>query len=119
MTIYISRGRFTSDAVKGMVARTAQCGSRSTAVELLWLVSLWAAVVILLNFYSQLARRSGLMHRSKQHRYSITSLARPISVLGTLTPSALAVFRLIYISTLVTCCTGRSAGFSPLRTLPV
>jgi hypothetical protein len=51
--------------------------------------------------------------------YSITSSARPISVLGTLTPSALAVFRLMYSSTLVACWTGRSAGLSPLRTRPV
>jgi hypothetical protein len=48
--------------------------------------------------------------------YSITSSARPISVLGTLRPSALAVFRLMYSSTLVVCWTGRSAGFSPLIT---
>jgi len=54
-----------------------------------------------------------------KHRYSITSSARPISVLGTLRPSALADFRLMYISTLVTCWTGRSAGLSPLRMRPV
>jgi hypothetical protein len=30
-------------------------------------------------------------------------------------PSALAVLRLMYSSTLVPCCTGNSAGFSPLR----
>ena len=51
--------------------------------------------------------------------YSNTSSARPISVLGMVRPSALAVFRLMYSSTLVACCTGRSAGFSPLRTRPV
>jgi hypothetical protein len=51
--------------------------------------------------------------------HSITSSARPISVLGMLMPSALAVFRLMYISNLDTCWTGRSAGLSPLRTRPV
>jgi hypothetical protein len=51
--------------------------------------------------------------RSKWPQYSINSSARP--VLGTLRPSAFAVFRLMYNSTLVTCWTGRSAGFSPLR----
>jgi hypothetical protein len=51
--------------------------------------------------------------------HSITSSARPISVLGMLIPSALAVFRLIYISTLVACCTGRSTGLSPLGIRPV
>src|SRR5450759_620609 len=58
------------------------------------------------------------MPRSKRRSYSITSSARPISVLGTLRPSALAVFKLMYSSTLVACCTGRSAGLSPLRALP-
>ena len=30
-------------------------------------------------------------------------------------PNVLAVFRLMINSTLVDCCTGKSAGFSPLR----
>src|SRR5580693_9397099 len=51
--------------------------------------------------------------------HSITSSARPSSESGTGRPSALAVFRLMYSSTLVDCWTGRSAGFSPLRTRPV
>src|SRR5262245_66311515 len=43
--------------------------------------------------------------------YSITSSARPINVLGMLTPSDLAVFRLMYISTFVVACwIGRSPG---------
>ena len=53
------------------------------------------------------------------HAYSITSSARPINVFGTLMPSALAVLRFMMNSTLVACCTGRSAGLSPLRTRPV
>ena len=55
----------------------------------------------------------------RQTYYSITSSARPISVLGMLRPSALAVLRLRIISTFVACCTGRSETFSPLRMRPV
>jgi hypothetical protein len=47
--------------------------------------------------------------------YSITSSARASSVGGTVRLSALAVLRLITSSTFVDCCTGRLAGFSPLR----
>jgi hypothetical protein len=50
--------------------------------------------------------------------YSITSSARPSREIGTVIPNALAVLRLITNSTLVVCCTGRSAGFSPFRTRP-
>jgi hypothetical protein len=47
--------------------------------------------------------------------YSITSSARASSVGGTSMPSAFAVFKLMASSYLVGACTGRSAGFSPLR----
>jgi hypothetical protein len=47
--------------------------------------------------------------------YSITWSARPRSVIGTLMPSALAVFRLMPSRYLVGACTGRIAAFSPLR----
>src|SRR5262245_7974415 len=47
--------------------------------------------------------------------HSITSSARASSVGGTSRPSAFAVLRLITSSYLVGACTGRSAGFSPLR----
>src|SRR5262249_19624574 len=47
--------------------------------------------------------------------HSITSSARASSVGGTSMPSALAVLRLMTNSYLVGACTGRSAGFSPLR----
>src|SRR5262249_21316567 len=46
---------------------------------------------------------------------SMTSSARASSVGGTSRPSALAVVRLMTSSYLVGACTGRSAGFSPLR----
>src|SRR5437868_8070591 len=50
--------------------------------------------------------------------HSITSSARTSNAVGNVSPSVLAVLRLMINSTLVTCCTGRSAGFSPLRILP-
>jgi hypothetical protein len=59
-----------------------------------------------------------MSNRSKVRIYSITSSARASSVGGTSRPSALAVLRLITSSYLVGACTGRSAGFSPLRTHP-
>src|SRR5215470_15697745 len=47
--------------------------------------------------------------------HSITSSARASNEAGTSRPSAFAVLRLITSSYLVGACTGRSAGFSPLR----
>jgi len=47
--------------------------------------------------------------------HSITSSASASIVGGTVSPSALAVFRLITNSNLTGCCTGKSPGFSPLR----
>src|ERR1700680_4674343 len=47
--------------------------------------------------------------------YSITSSARASNVGGTIRPSALAVLRLIVISNLVGCWTGRLPGASPLK----
>ena len=49
--------------------------------------------------------------------HSITLSARPISVFGTLRPSAFAVLRLIYSSNLVGCSTGSSPGFIPFNIL--
>ena len=60
----------------------------------------------------------GLMHRSSQHLYSITSSARASTVAGISRPSDLAAFRLMTNSNLVGRITGRSAGFSPLRMRP-
>src|SRR5262249_52958964 len=67
------------------------------------------------------ARRERPRGRTAEQReegapfHSITSSARASSVAGTSSPSALAVLRLITSSYLVGACTGRSAGFSPLR----
>jgi hypothetical protein len=55
---------------------------------------------------------SGHMRRSKRHRYSITSSAILRSVGGTVTPSALAVFRLMISSNFVG---RRPAGRPPSR----
>src|SRR5262249_1346487 len=48
--------------------------------------------------------------------HSITSSVVASHACGTVKPSAFAVLRLITVSYLVGACTGRSAGFSPLRT---
>jgi hypothetical protein len=51
--------------------------------------------------------------------YSIIASASNWIEFGTLIPRALAVCRLMTNSNLVDCRTGRSAGFAPLRMLPV
>ena len=51
--------------------------------------------------------------------HSITSSASASSLSGTVSPSALAVLRLMIKSSLVGCRTGRSAGLAPLRIRPV
>src|SRR5262249_7922106 len=68
------------------------------------------------------ARRERPRGRAAEQRYehaaathSITSSARASSVGGTSRPSALAVLRLMTSSYFGGVCTGRSAGFSPLR----
>src|SRR5262249_9504494 len=50
---------------------------------------------------ASLCATTGLMHRSRQHSYSITSLAMASRVGGTSRPSALAVLRLMARSYLV------------------
>src|SRR6516164_10747102 len=47
--------------------------------------------------------------------HSITASARTSTLAGTSRLSALAVLRLSTVSNLVGACTGKSAGFSPLR----
>src|SRR5262249_11344821 len=67
------------------------------------------------------ARRERQRRRAAEQRderaalHSITSSARASSVSGTSSPSAFAVLRLMTSPYLVGACTGRSAGFSPLR----
>jgi len=50
--------------------------------------------------------------------HSITSSASANNLSGISRPSAFAVLRLIRKANFVDCCTGKSAGFSPLRTRP-
>src|SRR5262249_40373637 len=61
------------------------------------------------------SRRHFLLFGQRAYSYSITSAARASTVAGTSRPSALAVLRLSTVSYLLGACTGRSAGFSPLR----
>jgi hypothetical protein len=75
------------------------------------------------NCCAAAASRSGhktvLMHCSQTASYSITSSAI-VSNSGEISrPSAFAVLTLMTSSNLVGCKTGNSAGFVPLRTLPV
>src|SRR5262249_42117300 len=60
-------------------------------------------------------RRAAEQRDERATLHSLTSLARASSVVGTSMPIALAVFTLITSSYFVGACTGRSAGFSPLR----
>src|SRR5881397_589077 len=52
-----------------------------------------------------------------EHGYWMTWSARPSTDGGIVSPRAFAVLRLITSSSFVTCSTGRSAGFAPLRIL--
>src|SRR5262249_40513090 len=58
---------------------------------------------------------AGKFHLNLPSHHSITSSARASNVEGTSRPSVLAVLRLMISSYLVGACTGKSAGFSPLR----
>jgi hypothetical protein len=63
-------------------------------------------------------QRSAINGREQSQQgnpYSITSSAVASRVAGTVRPSVLAVLRLITSSYFTGACTGRSAGFSPLR----
>src|SRR5205823_251999 len=63
-------------------------------------------------------RRAGYSEDQVAAVHSMTSSARARRDCGTVRPSAWAVFRLMTSSNLVGCCTGRLAGFSPLRIFP-
>src|SRR5262245_26917929 len=67
---------------------------------------------------SPLSAISRQMQCSKQYRYSITSSASASTLGGMLSPSALAVFRLMTKSYFVGSVTGRSDAFAPLRMRP-
>src|SRR6266480_6816412 len=61
--------------------------------------------------------RSEKCQYRKWRAYSITSSARRRKEDGMTTPSALADLRLMTSSNFVGCCTGKSAGFAPFRSL--
>src|SRR5262249_39610255 len=61
------------------------------------------------------SRRTAQQCDERAPPHSITSSARARSDGGTWRPSGLAVFKLMTSSYLVRCCTGKWAGFSPLR----
>src|SRR5262249_46003989 len=65
--------------------------------------------------FSGLCLAQGKFHFEPPSHHSVTSSARNRIEVGTSRPSALAVLRLITSSYLVGACTGRSAGFAPLR----
>ena len=67
----------------------------------------------------QKSANSDNSQRSKHDGYSITSSAMDSSPDDKVRPSVFAVLRLMTNSNLVGCSTGRSTGFSPLRTRPV
>src|SRR5262249_30374291 len=77
------------------------------------------------HWYSLCARCERRYSRAAEQRYeraplhSITSSASASNLSGISRPSVLAGFRLTTNSYLVGCCTGKSPGFSPLRTRPV
>ena len=60
---------------------------------------------------------NGLMHRSKQQLYSITSSARASIDGSKARPRALAVLKFTTKSNLAGCSTGRLAGFAPRKIL--
>ena len=73
------------------------------------------ALALLRASHHRPGRRAAEQRDELAPPHSITSSARASSVGGTSRPSALAVLRLMTSSYLVGACTGRSAGFSPLR----
>jgi hypothetical protein len=82
----------------------------------------WATVIdghgmaaIIFSFVIGIASRKDRCSNLRGQNYSMTSSARASSIGGTVRLSALAVLRLITSSYFVGACTGKSAGFYPLR----
>src|SRR5215475_14472204 len=95
-----------------MKATKESCIAQEIHVVLLLAVSLSGAS----GPGPDLSMRSTSQHtRELKRSYSITASAVASSVLGTVRLSAFAVVRLMTSSYLVGACTGRLAGFSPLR----
>src|SRR6266436_833459 len=64
-----------------------------------------------------LRARKRHLHAANRRLHSITSSAPTSNLSDTVSPSVLAVLRLITSSNLIGSWTGRSAGFAPFRTL--
>src|SRR5262249_51622643 len=75
----------------------------------------WLAMAEPTSIAATVSAITGCEQPQQGSLYSITSSAWASGVAGTSRPSALAVLRLMTNSCLVGACTGRSAGFSPLR----
>src|SRR5262250_3857280 len=89
--------------------------SRRISNDLYWLVGVRPRLCISLSNVRHRHRQQPGQHIEDSELHSITSSARASTVAGISMPSTLAVLRLITSSYLVGACTGRSAGFSPLR----
>src|SRR6516165_6947682 len=99
-------------------------GRPSHAVVILLLGWLWSpsrSLQVIARFSGASPNAAEMGHHFRTHAsqqtasYSITSSAVARSAGGTVSPSALAVLRLTTNSYLMGACTGRSAGFAPLR----
>jgi hypothetical protein len=65
-----------------------------------------------------LATQVRKMPQADNAGYSMILSARPSNEIGTVMPSVSAVFKFTISSTVVDCCTGRSAGLAPFRIRP-
>jgi hypothetical protein len=81
-------------------------------------VALTPEVIVVNGTSATQGARPGHPAGGRGRRHSITSSARTRSAVGMVIPSAFASLRLTSSSILLDCCTGRSAGFSPLRIRP-
>ena len=70
------------------------------------------------DWHVRYVAKADIVRCGEIRRYSITSSAVESSFVGTVRPIALAVSTLMASANLLTCCTGKSAGLSPLRMRP-
>src|SRR5262245_4341553 len=88
--------------------------------RLLGLIKPYRRAIVTNTFMNGGLRRNdtfaaGKLHSEPPSHHSITSSARPSSGRGTVSPSALAVLRLITSVYFSDCWIGKSPGFVPLR----
>src|SRR5262249_8493406 len=109
-TALCSTAKLTADRPLGV--KSARAGRRAAAPHVRFAPT---ATELMRRREVSRSVKSGFEQSQHGRPYSITSSARVMSVGGTSRPSAVAVLRLMTSSYLVGACTGRSAGFSPLR----